>query len=293
MMTTRTPCPWPAGPWHHFSVSCSPSIGSLRTTCYEDHGWETYADFDLWIGLTGFAKVQFDNAPAFDFEANQVVLVPPDLRIRLTTNHRKPIEMAWCHFDCFAGSTAIRQTKMKVDVVQQTLSLPNLPTLSLVAQVPARRLVQQLLSHRLRFSDDLAHLQLNIELMKVLYRLRQTHVRPQDIGVPQRSPIDLALVYIQDHHGEQLTLQDISRHAGISVPTLTRLFRRQLNTSPGRYLIQVRMARASDLLLCLDFRISEVAHVCGYNSLAFFSRAFKAEFGLSPTAFRHQYWGNP
>lgn len=48
----------------------------------------------------------------------------------------------------------------------------------------------------------------------------------------------------------------------------------------------IRLSAAKNLLQTSDFNISEIAYQCGFNDPAWFSRAFKEEFGVSPSAFR-------
>ena len=64
------------------------------------------------------------------------------------------------------------------------------------------------------------------------------------------------------------------------------LFREYTGMSPLAYLTRVRMSRARDLLSSSTLSVSEIAAAVGYDNPLYFSRVFKNQTGLSPSAFR-------
>jgi AraC-like DNA-binding protein len=72
----------------------------------------------------------------------------------------------------------------------------------------------------------------------------------------------------------------------LSRSALTARFQKALGRSPVRTLREVRMGHARELLRNRALPIEVVASRCGYGSLAAFSRAFTAEHGSSPQAWR-------
>jgi AraC-like DNA-binding protein len=278
--------------WRFLTVSATDSIGAYRGVRHDDHGDEVYRDFDLWLGQTGHGTVYVGGRP-IDFGAGMVVLATPGVPIRLKLDDRNPIAMSWAHFDCFVRGKRIADARPYVDIDRLTLSLPHTPPIALVAKVDATRIAQQFLAARARLHDDVTQLSLNMAIMDVVMRLRLTHVRPHDVESPDPSPLEHAVAYMQRHIAQPVKLDAVADHAGVSTATLRRMFAKQLRMSPGRYLTQIRMARARDLLRSADFNVSEVADACGFGSLSFFSRAFKAEHGRSPSAFRRQMHALP
>jgi AraC-like DNA-binding protein len=75
----------------------------------------------------------------------------------------------------------------------------------------------------------------------------------------------------------------------MSLSTLHRLFRRQTHMSLTGYVTQLRIGRASALLIGSDRPIAHIAEESGYHSLANFHRQFKAAKGVTPRAFRQAY----
>ncbi|QYY34495.1 AraC family transcriptional regulator [Ruficoccus sp. ZRK36] len=97
--------------------------------------------------------------------------------------------------------------------------------------------------------------------------------------------------FARERLSEGVDVVAIAAHAGMSLSTLSRWFRKHLRLSPGEFLSQLRTARASKLLLDSPLNMTEIALECGYESPAAFSRAFRRQMGLSPSDFRRgQRW---
>lgn len=77
----------------------------------------------------------------------------------------------------------------------------------------------------------------------------------------------------------------LSALAGVSQSQLERDFDRVLGTTPQRYKLRLRLQHAMTLL-ATDEPIAQIALACGYADQSAFSRRFRSEIGLSPSAFR-------
>ncbi|MEV0952745.1 AraC family transcriptional regulator [Promicromonospora sp. NPDC050249] len=85
---------------------------------------------------------------------------------------------------------------------------------------------------------------------------------------------------------EQWTLDEMAGLVHLSRSALTGRFRRATGHSPMRMLREVRMHRARTLLAVERLPVTRVAFEVGYGSVAAFSRAFAADHGVSPLAWR-------
>lgn len=92
--------------------------------------------------------------------------------------------------------------------------------------------------------------------------------------------------YIRGHLQEPLTRELLADVAGFSVPHFHRIFTAQFGESAVSYVRRLRMERAAKKLRMGAVNITEVARAAGYESHAAFSKAFKQEFGLSPSELR-------
>ena len=75
------------------------------------------------------------------------------------------------------------------------------------------------------------------------------------------------------------TLEELSREVGCSPYYLSRTFSPKTGMTIPRYLRQIRMERAAELLKSRRFSVTETAREAGYHSLSHFSQAFCGTMG--------------
>ena len=98
------------------------------------------------------------------------------------------------------------------------------------------------------------------------------------------------LGYLHARYGDPaLSVARLARRVHMSLSTLHRLFRRHTHMSVTDYVTQLRIGRASALLIGGDQPVAHIAEEAGYRSLANFHRQFKAVKGVTPRAFRLAY----
>ena len=114
-------------------------------------------------------------------------------------------------------------------------------------------------------------------------------------GAPQfaHDPvIDRAIAFMTQHHGDpELRVEHIARHVGLSVGYFSVYFRSRTGVSPYQYLLQIRLARARELVLEGRKTIAEVAEQVGFSSPFHFSRTFKKVYATAPSALRNRLSG--
>ncbi|MGC0207740.1 GlxA family transcriptional regulator [Streptomyces levis] len=92
-----------------------------------------------------------------------------------------------------------------------------------------------------------------------------------------------------EHLGEPLTLADLSAHARMSQRTFARRFHDEVGLSPGRWLIQQRVARARHLLESSDLTVDQIAGMVGFATGASLRQHLHAAIGVSPQAYRRTF----
>jgi transcriptional regulator GlxA family with amidase domain len=88
---------------------------------------------------------------------------------------------------------------------------------------------------------------------------------------------------------EPLTLADLSGHARMSQRTFARRFHDEVGLSPGRWLIQQRVARARHLLESSDLTVDQIAGRVGFATGASLRQHLNAAIGVSPQAYRRTF----
>ena len=97
--------------------------------------------------------------------------------------------------------------------------------------------------------------------------------------------LNLALTYMQAHHGENLRIKTLADLAGVSVAQLERHFRRVFQLTPQQLLTKMRIESAMRLLQD-DKSIAAIGQLCGFADQSAFARQFKATVGMTPRDFR-------
>jgi transcriptional regulator GlxA family with amidase domain len=91
----------------------------------------------------------------------------------------------------------------------------------------------------------------------------------------------------QLHKG--LDLDQLARHAGMSVRTFTRRFREETGLSPGRWLAVQRVEHARRLLETTDLPIDRVAAQAGFGTAASLRQHLQATIGVAPANYRRTF----
>ncbi len=101
------------------------------------------------------------------------------------------------------------------------------------------------------------------------------------------------LDYINDNLDQDLSVERLSGISNFSKFHFHRQFSRYCGISVGRYVLMTRLRRAAHRLAVMrSDRMIDIALDAGFDTPESFSRAFKREFGLTPSAFRHKpAWG--
>ncbi|MEK0444994.1 MAG: HTH-type transcriptional activator RhaS [Verrucomicrobiota bacterium] len=89
-------------------------------------------------------------------------------------------------------------------------------------------------------------------------------------------------------YAQALTSAGLASLAGLSVSQFERTFRKLLGTTPRQYLLRVRVTQACRLLAETSRTVATLALECGFYDQAHFTRAFKAQMGVSPSAYREE-----
>lgn len=101
-------------------------------------------------------------------------------------------------------------------------------------------------------------------------------------------PFEQAVLYIREHFQEPVSLQELSRAAGLSEKYFGEYFKNVTGVPPVRYLNEYRLERAAELLHHKDRTVTEIAFECGFNDLSYFIKSFRKQYGFSPSAYRSQ-----
>jgi AraC-like DNA-binding protein/mannose-6-phosphate isomerase-like protein (cupin superfamily) len=92
-----------------------------------------------------------------------------------------------------------------------------------------------------------------------------------------------AVLYVDRHFREQLTLADAARQAHLSPNYFSERFREYTGTSFQLYLQECRLRFARSLLAATSLSVTDVCHAAGFNNLSHFGRAYRRRYGVAPS----------
>ena len=111
-----------------------------------------------------------------------------------------------------------------------------------------------------------------------------------NIGIRRYSETTTKILsYINDNYKSQAIVSELSSKLFFSRNYISALFKKDTGTTISRYITEVRLCKAKQLLLGTSLSISEIALDTGYFDISHFSRVFKEEYGDSPLEYRKKY----
>lgn len=93
-----------------------------------------------------------------------------------------------------------------------------------------------------------------------------------------------ALAYMELHLADRIQLSDIADSVFLSPRQLERLFQKYLDESPMKQLQKMRLEKALTLLVEQNATVASAARQCGYEDMSYFTRVFRAAYGITPSA---------
>ena len=125
----------------------------------------------------------------------------------------------------------------------------------------------------------------------------ERHAKPSDFSwtigrlgtIALNSQLQAAVECMNSHIENPLSLAKICTEVSLSPPRLRRIFRNFLGTSPGRYYLNLRLERASQLLKWSNLKLIEIAAASGFTDSAAFSNAYRKHRGCTPSDERKRH----
>ncbi|CUS25573.1 transcriptional regulator, AraC family [Paucilactobacillus oligofermentans DSM 15707 = LMG 22743] len=115
----------------------------------------------------------------------------------------------------------------------------------------------------------------------------------QVISDNQQKPVpakfDWILNWITTHIEDSLNVTDIADKFDITPEYLTHLFNKYQNVSTIKFINQMKISKAKDLLITTNLSIKQIALYLNFQNIKYFMRLFKQETSLTPTKFRNMY----
>ncbi len=160
------------------------------------------------------------------------------------------------------------------------LDLPAVTQISIIPELVAQfhsihnELLRQEFGYQLKIQGTLCSIL--CEVLDILLNKR----RSENVDVRIRDTIS----YIDEHYYEPLSVNSMAERYRLHPVYFGSLFKESMGISFKQYLLQIRLNIAKNMLRSGEYNVGEVALMCGFSDVYYFSRAFKEKNGISPSA---------
>lgn len=128
------------------------------------------------------------------------------------------------------------------------------------------------------------------ECVSLLYKIISELQKESYIPENQYNAIKPAIEYIEEHFLEKnIPMEYLIELSTVSYSYLRKLFVKKFGLSPKKYIIHLKINYACELLKCKSYTITQVAEICGFLDVYYFSGQFKKIMGISPSEFIKKY----
>lgn len=243
---------------------------AATTQCNPQH-WNSDVAHEPWAKLYIVTEGRAAYAVARQGEAwRERALVPgwiyliPGSR-RHHNSCRRRFTLDWCHFTLDADLE------------------PRLSALSGIASWPLAGLVDTDDRHALVTATGAGRLRAAGLVLKLLSLLPEP---PADPHATERARIAPALGHLECRFTRPHAIADLAQRCGLRPSRFQQLFQQVTGTSPGAYLITLRLAEARRLMASTTLGIAEIGTRVGWSNPYHFSRIFRQHLSCSPRTWR-------
>ena len=162
----------------------------------------------------------------------------------------------------------------------------NAPLEARITSGEAKRLFGRIIEEYER-GDEYSNSAILSSLMALFIYLNRNHSLSGGAALPSEEKkikmIRRAIVYLEEHYKEKLTVEEIAEALHFSKSYLSHSFKEITRYSLISYINLLRCQNARVMLLA-GSSISEAAAECGFSELSYFTRVFKKTLGILPSA---------
>lgn len=92
--------------------------------------------------------------------------------------------------------------------------------------------------------------------------------------------------YIEEHATTVFKVEDVAKHAGLSVSRSVHLFKSAVGKTIMEYTQEIRLAAALERMKYTTHTLEQIAEDCGFGTYPYFHRVFKKKYGVAPGMYR-------
>lgn len=225
----------------------------------------------------GYGTFKF-NGKVYNLKQGDIFILLKGMNVEYVASIDDPWEYYWIGFSGSNANEYLNRTSITNSYVANCKSNSKIPHIIL-------NMCEISKTYNPSCSDDILLLK---ELYSLLYTLIEEFPKPFDYKDKElHTYIQDALNFINSNYMNNITVQEIADYVNLSRSYLYKMFIKNLGISPQKYLINLRMYKATLLLKSTKLPIGEVANSVGYSDSLLFSKTFSKHFSMSPLHYRN------
>ncbi|EOU1121832.1 AraC family transcriptional regulator [Clostridium perfringens] len=231
----------------------------------------------------GYGTFKF-NGKVYNLKQGDIFILLKGMQVEYVASIDDPWEYYWIGFSGSNANEYLNRTSITNSCVANCEENSKIPQIIL-------NMCEISKTYNPSRSDDILLLK---ELYSLLYALIEEFPKPFEYKDKElHTYIQDALNFINSNYMHSITVQEIADYVNLSRSYLYKMFIKNLGISPQRYLINLRMYKATLLLKGTKFPIGEVASSVGYSDSLLFSKTFSKHFSMSPLNYRNNQVNKP
>ncbi|HAT4089944.1 TPA: AraC family transcriptional regulator [Clostridium perfringens] len=225
----------------------------------------------------GYGTFKF-NGKVYNLKQGDIFILLKGMQVEYVASIDDPWEYYWIGFSGSNANEYLNRTSITNSCVANCEENSKIPQIIL-------NMCEISKTYNPSRSDDILLLK---ELYSLLYTLIEEFPKPFEYKDKElHTYIQDALNFINSNYMHSITVQEIADYVNLSRSYLYKMFIKNLGISPQRYLINLRMYKATLLLKGTKLPIGEVASSVGYSDSLLFSKTFSKHFSMSPLNYRN------
>ena len=108
----------------------------------------------------------------------------------------------------------------------------------------------------------------------------------ENAALHSKKLIEQTCRYMYTDYSKNIPIAQYAEICNLSESRFSHLFKEHMGTSPARYILNIKIQRAKELLENTDLSVLQISEIIGMQTQNYFSRIFKKHTGISPLRYR-------
>lgn len=256
-----------------FFVQCCGRYKLLHREVFTTERMHGLDNYQLLYVASGKAHFQIKGNMQIVEQGNCVLYHPGEPQYYEYRIEDKP-DVYWIHFACNQSNPLLQQTGFGQD------------NLYPVGSHNSYILLYDQIIQELQLQEQHFETACMLLLQQLLTKMSRNISKKQDKNYSYDYQIEEAIKNFHASFEKNFTIKDYTREKSLNYYRFIDTFTKHTGIAPRQYIIQIRMAKAKELLTNSLLSIKDVALLIGYENPLYFSRLFRQAVGMSPSQYR-------